>query len=341
MLKTYETVLKEMQSQQWEAVYFFHGEESYFIDTLSQWVADNALPANERAFNQTILYGKDITTGSILQQARRFPMMAERQVVIIKEFQQLPDLNKSESKKLLEEYVSNPLTSTILVFCHKHKTLAKNLSLYKILEKQAIVVECKKLAESKLPAWMNQYIQTKGYEISPKAQQLLTDAIGADLSRLQSELDKICLGLAQGKAIDERIIEERVGISREFNIFELQKAIAQADIAKAFRIQQYWATNPKAQPLIVTLGVLFQFFCKTLIAHQTSDKSEYNLARTLGIPPFAVKDYLMATKKYSPSQLVQIVGTLRQADLQLKGITARNLPEAEILKELLIKVLYA
>jgi DNA polymerase III subunit delta len=339
MLKQPEDVIKDIKKREFAPIYFLHGEESFYIDRITNLLEESVLPPAEKGFNQTMLYGRDINMGTIITQARRFPMMAERQVVIIKEFQQLPDLAKDESTKLLEAYTTQSQPSTVLVLAHKHKTLNKNSKLYKALEKNAVVVETKKLYDNQLPAWIQNYLKDQKYSIEPKAVQLLAEAVGSDLARLSGELDKLCLNISPETPINEQLIERYVGISKDYNVFELQNAIAQRDRVKAFKILAYWEANPKKQPLIPTIAMLFGYFVKLLMATQEKDKSDQNLAKVLKINPYIVKDYKLALQNYNAPQLLEAIRLLRNADLQVKGIEAGGGDDAEILKEYIFKIL--
>jgi DNA polymerase-3 subunit delta len=339
MLETADKVLQDLKAQKYAPVYFLHGEESFYIDLITNYIEDNVLTAGERGFNQVVLYGRDTAMGVIINQARRFPMMAERQVVIVKEMQALSDLGKEESNQLLEGYITKAQPSTVLVLAHKHKTLNKTTKLYKALEKNAVVVESKKVYENQLPTWITAYLKTKNYKIEPKAIQLLVEAIGAELGRLSTELDKLCLNISPETPIDEKLIEKYVGISKDYNVFELQNALAGKDYYKATQILKYWEANPKKQPLIPTLAMLYGYFTKLVLAHAESDKSDQNLAKVLKINPYIVKDYRPALNNYSLMRLVQIIGYLREADLQVKGIAPAGDTEADILKELVFKIM--
>ena len=339
MLKSSDEVLQDLKKKQYAPVYLLHGEESFYIDKITSYLESNAIPVAERGFNQTIMYGRDINMGNLLNQVRRFPMMADKQVVIVKEFQQMPDLAKNEASEMLDAYLSKAQPSTILLLAHKHKTLNKNTKLYKSFEKNAVVVESKKMYENQIPAWINQYLKTQNYTIEPKATQLLAEAIGAELARLSTELEKLCLNIPPQTPINEAHIEEYVGISKEYNVFELQNAISQRDRFKALQILLYWEANPKKQPLIPTLALLFGYFTKLLLASQEKDKSDNNLAKVLKINPYVIKEYKMAFQNYTQAHILYALELIYQADLQTKGIIAGGDNEAEILKELVFKVI--
>lgn len=333
-------MLQELQARKFASVYFLHGDESFYIDLISDYIEKNALEESQKGFNQTILYGRDINMATLLNQARRFPMMADRQVLIVKELAQMADWNNQTANTLFEQYLLHPQPSTVLVLNHKHKTLPKNSKLYKTLEKHSVVVESKKLYENQVPEWIQEYLKEKGYQIEEKAKVLLLESIGADLSRLSSELDKLILNLKPNQKINEELIEEFVGISKDFNVFEFQKALLQKNLFKTQQIIQYWAANPKKQALIPTLAMLYNFFAKVLLAYHQTDRSDQNLAKVLGVSPYFVQDYKIAMRTYSSAQIIHIISLLRKADLQVKGIEGLGMQEGEILRELTTGIIF-
>ena len=298
MVKKANQVLQELQAKKFAPVYFLHGDEAFFLDQISDFIEKNALDDSQKGFNQTILYGKDTNMATLLGQARRFPMMSDRQVLIVKEFAQMPDLGKSNAQAMIIQYLEQPQPSTILVLNHKHKLLNKNSKVYKAFNKQAVVVESKKLYENQIPAWISEYIAEKGLQIDEKARALLVESIGADLSRMSSELDKLILNLQPNQKITEDLIEKYVGISKDYNVFEFQKALINKDLFKAKRIINYWTANPKKQALIPTLALLYNFFAKVLLAYAEQDRSDQNLSRALGVNSFFVRDYKTAYAKF-------------------------------------------
>lgn len=333
-----EKVLQEVKKKKFDPCYLLHGEESFYIDEISDLIEKTALSESEKAFNQIILYGKDTNVGQILQQARRYPMMAEQQVVIVKEFQQTPDLNQAEAKTLLSNYLKKPSPSTILVLSHKNKGFNKKNKLYEDFKNNTTVVETKKIPDYKISEWLQGYAAQKQIKITPKAGEMLLEAIGADLSRLRTEIDKLLVN--HKGTIDEHAVEQNIGISKDYNVFELQNAIALKKVTQIQKILNYWEANPKASPVIPTLGLLFSFFCKLLLAHQAPDKTDKGLASELKLNPFVVKNYyLPALRNYPLPKVIAIIGFLREADLQAKGIKTNNLPDIQISKELLGKIL--
>ncbi len=335
-----EKVLKELKAQKYAPVYFLHGEESYYIDLISNYIEKHVLSPSDQGFNQIILYGKETDMATILGQARRFPMMAERQVVIVKELQQMPDWSRSQAQQMLESYLSQPQPSTLLVLSYKHKSHNKNAKIYKALEQQAVVVEAKRLYENQVPAWIQQYLQKKGLQIEENALQLLVEAVGADLARLHTELEKIILNLSDGQSIRAETIEKYVGIHKDYNVFELQKALINKNMQKAHQIIRYWEANPKKQPLIPTLALLGTFFSKVLLAYHQKDRSEQNLARALRVSPYFVRDYKTMMQNYPLHRVIEGIHYLREADLQVKGIQAGGHTEGQILRELLSKIIF-
>jgi DNA polymerase III subunit delta len=340
MSHTPEAVLEQLKKRQFAPVYFLQGEEAYYIDQIADHIEANALQEHEKGFNQIVIYGKDVDVATILLQAKRFPMMSEKQVVIVKEAQSIQDLEKEDGIKQLEAYFQNPLPSTILVFCHKHKTLDGRKALSKAVSKHAVLVTTKKIYENQVPTWVSAYIRSKGLQATPKAVVMLSEFIGSDLSRLTNEIDKLLINLKPGQTIDERIVQENVGISKEYNIFELQSALIAQDILKANRIIQYFGANPKSNPLIPNLSMLFSFFTKLLSMHFIADKSEAGIRKELGSKSFLLKEYIHALRVYPVLRCIDIIHFIRVADLQVKGITDGNMAEGEIMKELVFKILH-
>lgn len=335
-----EDLLKDLKAHKYAPVYFLHGEENYYIDLVSDFIEQNALQEFEKGFNQILIYGKDVQMGQIIHHARRFPMMADRQVVIVKEFQDLPDLRSDESHKILQKYLENPSPTTILVLAHKHKLFDKRKALYKSLEKNACVLETKKLYENEIPKWIENYVQQKGLGISPVATALLVEYVGSDLTRLAKEIDKLSLNLGDSTSIDEKAVNQFVGQSREYSVFDLQKALIEKDILKANKIIYIFSQNPKENPVIPIVAILFQFFAKVLLVHQSTQKTNEHLAKLLGVNPFFVKDYLKAAQNYPLPKTIQCIHALRQADLQSKGVESGSMLESDILKELVFRILH-
>ncbi len=314
-------------------VYFLMGDEPYYIDKISQYVADHVLAEEERGFNQMVLYGKDTSVDEVVSNAKRFPMMAEHQVVIVKEAQHL-----SRTIENLVPYVENPQPSTILVLCYKYKKLDKRKKLYKAIQKKGELFESKKLYENQVSEWIRRTLSGKKYKISPKASILLVEFLGTDLSKINNELDKLTLIIPEGTEITPELIEQHIGISKDFNNFELKKAIGEKNMQKVARIIDYFAHNPKDNPFVVTISLLSTFFTQLLQYHGLNDHSPNNVSKVLGINPYFVNEFTTAAKNYPMKQVSGIVSGLRQLDLKSKGVNANGISQADLLKELLVQV---
>lgn len=324
-----------IKSKNLKPIYFLQGDEPYYIDRISDLIAQNILTEEEKSFNQTILYGGDVTINEVISQAKRYPMMAEYQVIIVKEAQQL-------AKKIedLAGYAEQPLPSTILVICYKYKTLDGRKKLAKLIKKNGILFESKKLYDNQVPDWIRRILAGKGYKIDDKASLMLAEFLGTDLSKISNELDKLMTLLPKGSTISALTIEENIGISKDYNIFELRNAIGVRDIVKANKIINYFAQNPKTNPLVTTIFLLFAFFTQLLIVHGLPDKSKENVIKVLKVNPFFVGQYQTAAKNYPMRKVAQIISYLNEADAKSKGVGAQALPESDLLKELLFKILH-
>lgn len=340
MAHSWESVLNDLKKGNYSPVYFLHGDEPFYIDLLSDFVEESVLDQASKGFNQTILYGKDVDIGQILNQARRFPMMAERQVVIVKEAQEIKDLNKDEGQALLISYLEQPLNTTLLLFSHKHKPFDQRKKLAKVLDQKAIVVNSKRLYDNKLPDWAKKYTEQKGHSIDEKAAFILTENIGNNLQRLANEIDKILINFKDKVTINATLVEKYVGISKEYNSFELQKALALKDVLKANRIVNYFANNPKANPLLLTITMLYSFYSKLLLIHHSQDRSKKGLASKLRISPFFVNEYITASNNYPLNRVIKNIGFLRLADLRSKGVDTVNVADGQLLKELIFRLMH-
>ncbi|MCU0450003.1 MAG: DNA polymerase III subunit delta [Bernardetiaceae bacterium] len=335
-----DAVLKDLKAKKFAPVYFLQGDEPYYIDKISQWVEDHALAPAERGFNQTVIYGKETSLSGVLNAARQFPAMSQWRVVIVKEAQEMADWNQERAKELLIKYLEHPVPSTLLLFAYKYKKLDARTTLAKTLAKNAVVVETKKLYDNQLPGWIKELFTELGHPINDKAVAMLAEAIGNDLSRLANEAEKLLVNFPEpGKPITEDAVATYVGISKEYNTFELQSALAKKDVLKANRIATYFAANPKNNPVIPVIALLFGYFSKLLLIHASADRSKAAVAQLLGINPFFADEYLLAARNYPLGQVVRVIGHLRQADLQAKGIDG-DLGDGEILRELVFKVLH-
>jgi DNA polymerase III subunit delta len=331
---TFDQIIGNIKRKIYHPVYLLHGEEPYFIDAITDLIEESVLTEAEKEFNQTVVYGRETDPGSIIDMARRFPMMANYQVVIVKEAQ---DIDKIEN---LQPYVEKPQPSTILVIAHKYRKVDQRKSFAKSVDKAGVLFESSRIYDNKVPGWINGQIAAKGHTIRPDACQLLAEYLGNDLTRISNELEKLLINLPAGSAIDSAIIERNTGISKDYNIFELQNALGNRDIVKANRIIGHFAANTKQNPMIVVLTVLFGFFMKLMIYQQLTDKSKNIAAAALSVNPFFVRDYEIAAENYSSRQLRAIIGLLREYDLRLKGINNGSTEESELLRELVYKILH-
>ncbi len=329
---TFEQIFKEIQSKKYKPIYFLSGEETYFIDKISDFIEKNVLPEDQKAFNQTILYGKDIAAAQIDNAARRFPMMSDYQVIVVKEAQEVKDIEN------LVFYAQKPSKSTILVICYKYKTLDKRKKLYKTIEENGILLETKKLYENQVPSWIEKYVLEHQYEIDMVASSLLTDFLGNNLSKIANELDKLFISLPQKTKITIEHIEKNVGISKEYNNFELQNALMRKDHLKAQRIVNYFADNQRDNPIVVTITSLYFYFSKVLAYHYVDDKK--TVASVLQVNPYFLRDYEETSKKYSKAKLVEIIALLREFDMKSKGFGNVSANAGELLKELVFKILH-
>lgn len=343
MAQSPEAVLKSLRNQEYAPVYFLQGEEPFYIDQIADYIENNALKESERGFNQMVMYGKDVDVSAVLNNAKRYPMMSERQVVIVREAQDISDLNNKNGQTQMEAYLKNPMPSTILVLCYKYKTFDKRKALGKLLEKHAILVESKKIYDNQLPQWIARYVKDKGFDIEDKAVQMLADYIGNNLERLTNEIEKVLINYKQGDEegkMSPAAIQKYIGISKEYNVFELQKALAVKDVLKANQILKYFESNQKANPIIPVIALLFTFFTKLLLVHEASDKSERGLAAVLKINPFFAREYRIASVNYPLPKVIRNIHYLRLADQYAKGIDNQGGSDVQILKELLFKLIH-
>ena len=326
-------IVNDIKSGNIKPIYFLMGEEPYYIDKLSDYIEEKVLTEEEKGFNQTVLYGRDVTIEDIISTAKRYPMMAERQVVIVKEAQ---DLIRTIDK--LESYAENPMPSTVLVLCYKYKTLDKRKKLTKLLGKNGVVFESKKLYENQVGEWIKRVLAGKKYAIEPKATAMLVEFLGTDLSKINNELEKLQIILPVGSTITPKHIEENIGFSKDFNVFELRKALGERNQLKAYTIADNFAQNPKDNPMVVTTSLVFGFFIQLLKYHGLKDKNPKNVAAVLGVNPFFMKEYDVALKNYPMKKVSQIVGALRDIDVKSKGVGANALSQSDLLREMLYKI---
>jgi len=336
MAITYEEIISDLKKRIFKPVYFLAGEEPYYIDLITDYIEQNVLPDAEKSFNQLILYGEETSIPSVIETARRFPMMASHQVVIVKEAQ---SLKKVED---LIIYLEQPLKSTILVLNYKYKVIDKRTKFFKALETHAVYFESSRLRDYQVPAWIEKYLMTKGIKTDPRASALLTEYLGTDLHKIVNELDKLIITLPAGKpVINTQQIEKNIGISKDYNNFELQKAVGEKNILKANMIVRYFAGNPRDNPITLTIASLFSHFSKILTYHYLPDKSKNNVAAALKINPYFVKDYEISASKYNLSKTVLVISLLRIYDMKSKGYGDLTSEPGDLLKELVYKILHA
>lgn len=326
-------ITKDIKSGNIKPIYFLMGEEPYYIDKLTDFIEQNVLQEHERDFNQTILYGRDVTIDDVIGNAKRFPMMADYQVIVVREAQEL-----SRTIEKIETYIENPQLSTVLVFAYKYKTLDKRKKVAKLIDKIGVLFESKKLYENQVGDWIKRVLSGQGYSIEPKAAAMLVEFLGTDLSKISNELDKLKIIFPKGHIITPKDIEENIGFSKDYNNFELRKAIGEKNQLKAYQIIDYFSQNPKDNPLVVTTGLVFGFFSQLLQYHGLKDKSQLNVAKALKVNPYFVKDYEVAFRNYPMKKVSAIVGALRNIDVKSKGVGATSMTQHDLLKELLIHI---
>lgn len=333
---TFDDILKELKSKHYYPIYYLMGEESYYIDFLSDYITENVLSDAEKEFNLTVVYGSDTDMQTIISAAKRYPMMSEYQVIIVKEAQSL------RATEELSYYLQKPQKSTILVFCHKHGTLDKRKKIALEIEKCGILFESKKLKETQLPSFINIYLKRRGYDIEPKAASMLADFVGTDLSRLTGEMEKLIITLPHKQTrITPGQIEQNIGISKDYNNFELRSALIERDVLKANRIVKYFKENPKTNPIQMTLSLLFGFFSNLMLAYYAPQKTEQGIASFLGLKSaWQSKEYMIAMQRYSGIKTMQIIGEIRYADAASKGVDNSSQSNADILRELVFKILH-
>ncbi len=345
-----DQIINELKKKIFRPVYFLQGEEPFYIDQISDYIEKNILSESEKEFNQTVLYGKDVDVPTLISYAKRYPMMSTHQVVIVKEAQDMKSLISKEKEKdkgkdkdakdPLLEYILKPTQSTILVFCFKYKTLDKRTKLAKTIDKNALLFESKKLYDNQLPDWINGYVLSQGYRIGPAATKMMAEYLGNDLSKIANEISKLILSLKAGDEITAAMVEDNIGISKEFNIFELQSALGKRNIFKANQIINYFAANTKSNPTVLTTSQLYNYFLKVLQFHQVDHRSGETPAAALGVHPYFIKDYESAARAYTLDTCIRNISFIREFDTRTKGISSAQTNDGELLKELVYKILH-
>ena len=331
---TFDQLIQNLKNQIYHPVYLLHGDESYYIDVISDYIEEHTLTDTEKEFNQTILYGKDVDAPTIVSYAKRYPMMANYQVLIIKEAQEIKDL------EALTAYVQQPLSSTLLVICHKYSKVDKRKSLAKAVDKQGVLFESPRIYDNKIPGWIETFVKKRNYSISLKASFMLTEFLGTDLSKITNEITKLIINIPENTEIDEHLVEKYIGISKDFNVFELQKALGAKNVFRANQIISYFASNPRENPLVKLIPILFSFFSKVLLYQHLRDKSKNNAASVLAVHPFFLQDYQTTAHNYSPAKVKSVIGILHEYDMKSKGVDNVSASDGELMKEMIFRVLH-
>ena len=339
MTSDYIKILRDIKSGSFSPVYFLQGEEPFFIDNIIENIENTALDESQRSFNQIIYYGKDITLTDVIGTARSYPMMGERQVILVKEAQEMADWTKEDKQTLVINYLKNPLASTILVFGYKYKSVDKRTRFGKVIEKNSVFLNTRKLYDNQVPDWIKSYGKTKGVKIDDGAVMMLSENIGNNLQRLANEIEKLLLNVKEGQEINAAMVQRYVGISKDYNIFELQKALSAMNKLKAHKIADYFASNPGNNPLVLTIYSLFSYFSKFLLIHHLGNKNDKAIASLIGVNPFFVSEYIQAAKNYPVHKVAQNIKYLHEADMQSKGIGYATKKEGNVLTELVYKLM--
>ena len=332
----YNTLVSEIRKKQFRPIYFLMGEEPFFVDKLVDLIEREALTEDEKSFNQSVLYGSDTNISDIISEAKRYPMMAERVVIIVKEAQQLRNLDA------LEAYAENPQPTTVLVFAYKHKKLDKRKKVAKVLAQKHVLFESKRVYDNQVPSYVEKLVQGAGFNANQRAIRMIAESLGTDIGRIDSEINKLKLIVPQGGMIDENVVEANIGISKDYNNFELCSAINNKDFQKALRIQHYFEANPKDHPLVLTMGILYRNFRILMIMAQAKAQGSTpdQLAKSAGISPWQAKEYVPALSHYNVRKIARIIGYLRETDLKSKGVHNSTASDGDLLKELLFKIFY-
>lgn len=345
---TADLIFSELKQKIFRPIYFLEGEESYYIDKISDFIEKNVLDESEKEFNQTILYGKDVDVVTLVGECKRYPMMADKQVVIVREaqdinFEKTVEIKTASGKKddvnLFEEYTKNPTTTTILVVCYKYGSLDKRKSLAKTLANNTVYFNSEKIKDYKIQEWVESYLKERKQNFEQKVPYFISEHLGNDLTKIENEVDKLLLNIKEKAIITVADVMQNIGVSKDYNVFELQNALMIKDVLKVNKIINYFAANQKEHPVVIIFGSLYSFFSKLIIIHTLSDRSQFNVASKIGVPPFVAKDYEAASRQYSPNKLVKIIGYLREYDLKSKGIGGNLLP-GELMKEMFFKILH-
>ena len=330
----YQKIIEQLQNKIYHPVYILHGEEPFYIDKISDYIEDHVLDEGEKDFNQTVLYGKDVNIAQLTSRLRQYPMGAPYYVIIVKEAQDIKVIEK------METYMENPVPTSILVLCYKHKKIDKRRKFYKLAGKKGVVFESNPVYDNKIPAWIMNYVKSSGYNINTKSAHLLSEYLGNNLGKIANEVDKMLINIPEKKEIDENDIEHNIGISKDYNIFELQDALGEKDAMKVYRIVNYFNANEKEYPAIKVIAMLFGYFNKLFVYHFLTDKSNQGVAARLGIPPVFVPKYKKAANNYPAKKLSAVMHELRTYDLKAKGLNNESVRSGELLREMLFRILH-
>ncbi|MFK8104616.1 MAG: DNA polymerase III subunit delta [Saprospiraceae bacterium] len=338
---TYKEIIASLKKKSYQPVYFLHGEEAYFIDAIADYIEKNVLTEAERSFNQTTFYGKDTDHKTLIDTASRYPMMASHQVVLLKEAQEMKTL------KSIQPYIENPVPTTILVICHKYKKFDTRTKMGKALNKNSVVFRASKLYDNQISGWIDDYMRGQGLEMEPNATNLVAEYLGTSLSKIVNEMEKLVINLPKGTKVTDKHIQEHIGISKEFNVFELQQALGERNVLKANRIINYFIANPRKNPMVVVVGTLYNFFSKVYMSYFLKNLSDGELAKGLGhfakndySAAFLVKKYKVAMRNYRKEQTETVLGILKEYDLKSKGVNRNSTTEGGLMKEMIYQILH-
>lgn len=342
----YRQVLRELEKGSYKPIYYLMGDEPFFIDSISDYIREHALPEEARDFNQIVLYGNETTMNEVIQRARAYPMGADRQVIIVKEAQNLmkkdSENDATSPSEILSNYLTHPQLSTVLVFCHKNGSIDKRKKIVSVIEKAGILFESKKVKDDALPDFIEEFLGEHNLKMSPKGISMLSESVGADLSRMNSELNKLVIALPEGQTeITPDFIEEHVGISKDYNIFEFKDAIINKNVLKANKIAAYYESNPKNYPMQLVTAAIFPYFANLMLAFYSPDKTDKGIADQLDLKStWSVKDYTTGMRNYTATQTMHIISTIRKYDAKSKGVEATANTGEGLLKELLYMILH-
>ena len=334
---SYEQIIGDINRKIFYPIYFLTGEEPHFIDKISKLIETTVLSEDEKEFNQIIVYGRDILPNQIIQMAREYPVFGNYRVIIVREAQ---DIKQIEKDKLLLAYLEKPVPTTLLVFDYKYKKVDGRTSFVQLLKKNGIFFESKKLYDNQVPKWIEGTIRGMGYQINPQAMMLLSENLGTDLSKIENELKKLVINIDKNTEITPDIVEKNIGISKDFNIFELQKALGERNIYKANQIINFFASNSKDNSVVFVIVMLFNYFKRLLIYHTLKDKSDKNVASKFGINPYFVREIRIASSRYNIAKLRSIISILREYDQKAKGVETAPIEDGELMKEMIYKILH-